>query len=240
MELPVSKIWGPEAVACEPFQNSFIGPSSEGALHSGMYALLLILAILLSFKYIQRSFLPILSTCFQFSKSIKIQEDLSVRLGKIILFTLSLFHFALIGAHFLEDWDIIVRLDVGPFLIPLLFLLFIALFFLKVLLLLLIGWITGHSEAMRFLAFSHREFLILAAVLSLPLSLAGFPELNPVPLTLIIWLIFALSSAFLLFQFHSLRYFIYARFSLFFWFLYLCSLEIIPIALLYRLGIALY
>jgi hypothetical protein len=240
MEQPVSKIWGPDAMACEPFQNGFIHPVSESALHSGIYTLFFILAILTSFKYIHRTFFPILSTCFQFSKSLKIQEDLSVRLGKIILFTLSLFHFALMGALLFEDTDIVIRLDLGPFLVPLLFLLFMALFFLKVFLQLLVGWITGQTEALRFLAFSQREFFTLAAVLSLPLSLASLFELKPLPLSLIIWLFLALALAFLFFQIHSFRYFLYARFSLFFWFLYLCSLEIIPIALLYRLGIALY
>jgi len=126
------------------------------------------------------------------------------------------------------------------FIVPLLFLVLLALFYLKIFFHLLVGWVIGQPESMRFLVFSQRDFLILAAILSLPLSLASLFELSPIPQPLIIWLLFALFSSFLLFLFHSLRYFLYRRFSLFFWFLYLCSFELAPIALLYRLATLLY
>ena len=240
MELPISQIWGQDATAYAPPPQTLSALASEGALHSGIYCLLFILFILIAFNHIRHCVLPVLYGCIQFSKAIKIQEDLSVNLGKTLLFALSLFHFALIAAPFIEEQPFVIRYDLSVFVVPLVFIALLSLFFLKVFFHLLVGWLIGQSEPMKFLVFSQRDFLVSAAILSLPLSLTTLFELTPIPQPLIIWLLFVLTAAFLLFLFHSLRYFIYRRFSLFFWFLYLCAFEIAPIALLYRLAIFLY
>ena len=240
MELSISQIWGQDATACEPLQQALSIFASKGDPYSGIYSLLFITFILLAYKHIHRCIPPILAGCIQFSKAVKTQEDLSINLGRNLLFLLSLLHFALIGAPFTDEHALIIQFGLKPFTVPLLFLALLVLFFINVFFHLLIGWVIGQTEPMKSLVFIQRDFTILAAILSLPLSLASLFELTPIPPALGIWLLFALASALLLFLFHSLRYFLYRHFSLFFWFLYLCSFEIAPLALLYRLSTLLY
>ena len=229
------QLWGSEVIEHPSGTIASIYTIYQGDAYSGLYSLLLIIILLVAFKFIRRSIVVIVRGCFRFTQAWKAQEDVSLETSRVILFIISLLHFSILGFFFLQVYRPDLLPNPGWWIIPLLGLTFYLLCLCKWGLLALIGWLVKQPYALRFLARSPRDFIILAAILSLPLSLLPLFSMISNADYLLGWNLIVLIFCFLLFVLHTLRFFLQLRFSLFFWILYLCSLEIAPLALLYRI-----
>ena len=96
-----------------------------------------------------------------------------------------------------------------------------------------VGWVIKRYDELTFIAQGLRDYLIFAATFTLPLTFITLLSWPSAMNLLFTWCAIVLIIGYLLFLFRTFRYFLYVRFSVFFWILYLCTLEIAPIAFLY-------
>jgi hypothetical protein len=228
-----TQLWGDAVIEHPLGVDAFLYANIGNELFLSVSTLTFIVFLLLIYKYLHRSILPIINCCFRFSQTIKTQDNLSLEQGRLVLFIFSLFHIS-IGTFYLVY---LYRTDLfvlyGWLLIPF-FLLFLILFYcVRWMVFIFIGWVIRRQNELKFIAKGSRDFFILAALLTLPLSLSALFTMSSMVNILIIWCISAFILSYLLFLYRTLHYFIYVRFSVFFWFLYLCSFEIAPLVLLY-------
>lgn len=92
-----------------------------------------------------------------------------------------------------------------------------------------IGWLTSRSAVFRQLEWTGFAFFLLAAVLSLPAALAGWLIPSAPHWLLWCWLLLAAAAAGFFYARRGFSIIFPAGFSVFFWVLYLCSLEVLPI-----------
>jgi len=232
-----TQLWGSEVIEHQSGTVASMYTIDQGGAYSGIYSLVFLIILLVSFKFIRQSIAVMLTCCFRFSRAWKTQEDVSLETGRVILFLVSLLHFSILSFFFLQIYRPDLLESLGWLIIPILGLAFYLFYLCKWSLLVAVGWLVRQPNELRFLAQSPRDFVILAAILSLPLSLFNLFSLVSNTDYLFFWCVIVLIFCFFLFITHTLRLFIYFRFSVFFWILYLCSLEIAPLALLYRIGL---
>lgn len=220
-------IWG-DAVIQHP---SGINASSYYLFHSDIYTtihfLSLFILVLVSYSLIKRSLVPIVRECFVFSQTVKNESNFSLEQGRNILFIYSLLHFSMVAFFFVKkyDWRFI----------PLFFITLILYYGLKYAIFTFIGWVVNHSNELKIIAKSFRDYLFLSALVSFPIYFATlffWPSLFSV---LVMWSVSSILLCYFLFLYRTLQYFLHYRFSVFFFILYLCSFEVAPFALLYSL-----
>ena len=234
-----TQLWGEAVVEHPSGINASQFATIQSDIYSSIYCLLFIVFLLFSFKYIRHSIVPIVRCCFRFSLAIKSNENLSLEQGRLILFIFSLFHFSMVTFFFVQVCQADIYHTFGWLIIPFFFLAFLFIYLIRSGILFFIGWVVQSQNELTFLAKSLRDFTILAAMVTLPLSLFSLFSWSSFINPLITWCASALMLCYLLFLFRTLQYFIFVRFSIFFWILYLCSLEIAPLALLYSVFLTL-
>ena len=227
------QLWGEAVIEYPSGDNAILFTTHQSDIYSSIYSLIFIIFFILSFKYIRRSLIPIIHCCFRFSHTIKTQDNILLEHDRSALFVFSLFHFSMVAFFFLQVYMADFYHTYGSIIVPLLFLAFILFYGVKWALFLFIGWVVRHSGALAFLAKGSRDFIILSAIFTLPFPLFCLFSFSSEMTLLIIWCITIVVISYLLYLFRTLLHFIYARFSVFFWILYLCTLEIAPLALLY-------
>jgi len=232
-----TQLWGTAVVEHASKTPASIHPLDQGDAYSGVYSLLFLLILLGMFAYIKKFVPVIVGCCFRFSRIIYTKEDLSLEVGRSLLFLVSLLHFSVVSFFFIQVYRPDLFETFGWLIIPALMAAFLLFYLFKWSLLLLIGWLIGRPEEFRFLAKSPRDFTILAAIITLPLSLFPLFPVAPSAEYLLMACGGVLVFCAFLFVIRTFRYFLYVRFSIFAWILYLCTLEMAPLALLYRIGL---
>ena len=234
-----TQLWGEAVVEHPSGINASLFATIQSDIYSSVYCLLFIVFLLLFFKYIRHSIALIVRCCFRFSLAIKSDENLSLEQGRLILFIFSLFHFAMVSFFFVKTCRADIYHTYGWLIAPFFFFVFLLIYLLRWAVLSFIGWVVQSPNELTFLTKNLRDFVILAAMATLPLSLSSLFSWSSAINPLITWCVSALILCYLLFLFRTLQYFIYVRFSIFFWILYLCSLEVAPLALLYSVFLTL-
>jgi len=228
-----TQLWGEAVVAHPSGTNASLYVGQQGDLLSGIYILFFITFLLLTYKFIRHSLIPVLRCGFSFSQTIKTENNLSLEQGRFVLFVFSLFHFSIISFFFIQTFSADLYDTYTWLLVPLFYLIYALIYVSRWAVLVFIGWVIRHPNELKFLARASRDFSILAAFFTLPVPLFSLFSCSSVMKPITIWSISALVLCYLLFLFRTLRYFIHVRFSVFFWILYLCGLEIAPLTLLY-------
>jgi len=231
------QLWGSAITEHPPEGAVAIGTIKQGDTYSSVYGLLLIVSLLISFRYARRHIAPIINSCFYFARAWKAKDDISLEISKVILFLISLLHFSFLSSLFAQAYRPDLFEIFNWLLPPMLMAAFFLFYALQWSLLAFIGWLVQKPHELRFLAKSARDFVIFAAILSLPLTLFNLflfvPEGD--------YLLFyggALSLfCFLLSILRTFHLFLHVRISVFLWILYLCTLKIAPLMLLYRIGL---
>ena len=223
------QLWGDAVVEHPSGVNASVYTSIQSDLYLSVYFLSFLVFLLLAYKHISRSIWAIIGCCFRFSQTIKSHDNLSLEQGRMILFMVSLFHFSMVGFFFVHitSW----------WVIPLFFLAFTLYYGFKFAAIAAIGWVIKTQNDLTVIAKGFRDFVVLAALLTFPLFFATLFFWSSSVNLLAIWCISTILLCYLLFLFRVLQYFIHFRFSVFFYILYLCSLEIAPLALLYSVFI---
>jgi len=227
------ELWG-EAVVEHPSRaNASESTMVQTDIYSSFFCLAVIFFLLIAKKHIHRSLVTIIRCCFRFSQTIKVQDNISLGQGRIILFIFSLFYISMLSFYFIQTYRIDLFDAYHWFLVPIFFFVYTLLYVLRWFVFGFVGWVIKRQSEFSFLACGLRDYLILVATFTVPLTfltLLSWPSALKLLMTLCSM---AIIVSYLLFLFRTLRYFIYVRFSVFFWILYLCSLEIAPIAFLY-------
>lgn len=122
---------------------------------------------------------------------------------------------------------VVTGLSTRPYLRTLLTLLVLVLFLKAVCL--AMGWLTSRRPVFRQLEWTGSAFCVLAMVLSLPAALAGWLIPAAPQWLLWGWLALAAAAAGFLYARRGFSIIFPAGFSVFFWVLYLCTLEVLPI-----------
>ena len=229
-----TELWGEAVIEYPSGINASVYRAQQADSCASVYALLFLIILLLSHKQIRRALSTVVLCCFRFLYALKIEENLSLEQGRNTLFGLSLFHFSMVTFHFVKASRAELFGRFEWLSIPLFFLLYLLFYLLRRAVFAFIGWIIRAPNELKFMAKGLRDFVIFAAVATFPLSFVHLFSWSSVVMPMAIWCVSALTVSFLLFVFRTFRYFIYVRFSVFFWILYLCTLEIAPLALLYR------
>jgi hypothetical protein len=229
------QLWGEAVIEHPSGINASAFAANQSDFYSSVFCLLFIVFLLLAYKDIRRSLVPIMRCCFSFSQTIKTQNNLSLEQGRNTLFIFSLFHFSLVAFFFVQLFRADLYYTYGWMIAPLFFLVFSLIYLSRWVVYAFIGWVIRHPKELTFIAQGSRDFVILSAILTLPFPLFSLFSWSTGVAPLTIWCVFALVLCYLLFLFRTLRHFLYVRFSIFFWILYLCSLEIAPLALFYSL-----
>jgi len=202
-------------------------------IYSSFFCLAVIVVLLIARKYIYHSLIPIIRCCFRFSQTIKAEDNISLGQGRIILFIFSLLNISMLSFYYIQTYRTDLFDAYNWFLVLIFFLAYTLLYALRWLVFGFVGWVIKRQSEFSFLARGLRDYLILVAVFTLPftfVTLLSWPSAMKLLITLCST---AIIISYLLFLIRTLRYFIYVRFSVFFWILYLCTLEIAPIAFLY-------
>jgi len=110
--------------------------------------------------------------------------------------------------------------------------LFCAWFVFKVLITRIIGWTIDAPAFMNFLGRTGQDFCILSGFVFIPFlvvfgSLDGFSGK-----TILVTAAVILAAAYIIYALRCIRIFLAADYSLFFWILYLCTLELVPFGVL--------
>jgi len=227
------ELWGEAVIEHASGINASAFASIQSDLYASVYALSFIVFLLLAYKYIHRAIIPLIHCCFSFSQTIRTQDNLSLVQGRIILFIFSLFHFSMVAFFFIQAYKTDLYYKFGWPMIPFFCAILALVYLSKWAAFAFIGWVIRRTGELTSIASGIRDFFILSAILTLPLSFITLYSWTSAIKPLTIWCISILILCYLLFLLRTFRYFIYVRFSIFFWILYLCSLEIVPLALLY-------
>jgi len=232
-----TQLWGSAITEHSPDRTIAMDTIRQGDTHSSVYGLLLIISLLISFRYTRRHIAPIINGSFYFARAWKAKDDVSLEISKVILFLIGLLHLSFLSSLFIQAY----RPDLfGLFnwlLTPTFMVAFFLLYALKWSALSFIGWLVKKPNELRFLAKSARDYVILAAILTLPFTLFNlFLYVQKSDYLLFCGGVLSLFSL-LLFFLRSFHLFLHLRFSVFLWILYLCTLEIAPLMLLYRIGL---
>ncbi|MDR2586391.1 MAG: DUF4271 domain-containing protein [Prevotellaceae bacterium] len=230
-----TQLWGETVIEHPSGVNASVGEIIQVNPHSAFFALMLIVVLLLIHTQIRRSLSSAVECCFRFLNTLKVEDNLSLEQGRVVLFVVSLFHFSVVSYHFSYLFHVELVDYLRWMFVPVLFLFLILLWLLRRALFAALGWVIRSPRELAFLAKGLRDYFILAAILTLPLSFFTLFSWPSAHIPMVIWGILALSGCWLLYLFRTLQYFLYVRFSVFFWFLYLCTLEVAPLALFFRI-----
>jgi len=202
----------------------------------GWIALGLLLLFCMAFRYIMRFFELALPEMIHFHIAQKHFKENSVLIAHIrqLLFMLgavviSFFALAIInrtigGIEGLNPWQLYLLILAA----------FLAFYFLKTLLLYLLGFLSQTMDVMRMIIYYAQIYTIACGLLLLPgVILYSSPHDVFYNVLFIIELIIC-GSFLLLYLFRTLQIFIASNISVFFWILYLCTLEIVPFLIIYK------
>ena len=231
------QLWGNAVIEHPLGVNASIYESIHSDVFASVYCLTFIFFFLLWYKYISRSIVPIIHCCFRFSQTVKAHDNISLEQGRFVLLVFSIFHFAMVAFFFVQTYEIGMFQPLGWLFIPLFYLILILFYGAKYALFAFIGWVIRQQNELTIIAKGFRDFFILASITTFPLyfvTLFSWPSIVPF---LSIWCITALLLSYILFLYRTFQYFLHFRFSVFFYILYLCILEIAPLTLLYSVFI---
>lgn len=194
----------------------------------------LVVAFFIGFRYVRRFFQLILPSLLHFhiaQKSFEENSLLAVQLRRLML----LFSCA---AMSISLYFQIVRLQVdtpvtGLYLYLALLAGFLVLCFLKIIGLRILGFFTDTVRPLRLLAYYWQLYLIVGGFFLLPGIVLFFNDWLILFKYLIIFELSVFVILVLLYFFRSLQIFMAAGISIFFWILYLCTFEIVPLLIIY-------
>ena len=199
----------------------------------------IVLALIVCFCFIliyTRAPLTLLLTgCFRYNISIENEEQGNIRFSRNFLcfFIMAVFSFFIAyHEHLLSPLPLPLRGLPGPLVFLSLTGVFCVFFLFKVILLRIIGWTIDSPAFINFLGRTGQDFCILSGLIFIPFlilfSWIGGPSGYGAPIAAAV----IASAGYLIYALRCIRLFLSAGFSLFFWILYLCTLELVPFGVL--------
>ncbi|MFA5443384.1 MAG: DUF4271 domain-containing protein [Bacteroidales bacterium] len=199
----------------------------------------IVLGLVVSFCFIliyTRAPLALLLTgCFRYNISAENEEQENIRFSRNILcfFIMAVFSF-FISFHdqLLIPLPFPLQGLSGPLLFGIVMGIFCIWFLFKVLIIRIIGWTIDAPAFMNFLGRTGQDFCILTGFVFIPF-LVLFSSYNGLSgKAVIITAAVIIAAGYLIYALRCIRIFLAAGYSLFFWILYLCTLELVPFGVL--------
>lgn len=232
-DISADSLWSSttKSLAPYPMGSSSKVQNSPNLLLSGIILTFLIILIIFSRELI--SALPaVFKSIFSLKNHYKLEERLSLSNMRNIVFVISLIYFPVIITIMADNF---ISSEFGiypPFFLILFFLSLIAIGVAKKLIFKLLSWLNRDKYTFASLEKTGFNHVIVAAIVTFPSLMAKLfnPELTEE--TLIYAMAFSILPIYILYIFRSYQIIIGNRFSPFFYILYLCGAEILPIVLL--------
>ena len=232
-DISADSLWSSttRTIAPFPMRSKSSGYETPTLLLSGIILSFFILLIIFSRELV--SSLPaVFKSLFSLKNHYKLEEKLSLSNMRNIVFVISLIYFPVIITIMADDY---ISSEFGiypPLFLILFFLSLIALGIAKKLIFKLLSWLNRDKYTFAVLEKIGFNHIIVAAIVTFPSLLAKLfnPEITEE--TLIYAMAFSVLPVYIIYIFRSYQIIIGHRFSHFFYILYLCGAEILPIVLL--------
>jgi len=177
----------------------------------------------------------LLTGCFRYNISTENEEQGNIRFSRNILcfFIMAVFSFFIsFHDHLLTPLPVPLQGLSSPLVFGIVMILFCAWFVFKVLITRVIGWTIDAPAFMNFLGRTGQDFCILTGLVFIPF-LVVFGSLNGLSgKAVIIAAAVIISAGYIIYALRCIRIFLAAGYSVFFWILYLCTLELVPFGVL--------
>ena len=234
---PIDSLWGVESLVIPVGDISGTKDSySNNYLSSAMIVATLIL-LTLSFRAIYTIVPMLFKALFRFSYHFKIEDKLSLANHRNILFLTSAVCLPILTTLFCQE----LLLDHFRFPVYLIlaytFVMIISYWIFKAATLKLFSWITGEKKSFAMVGKIGYNHLIVLFFSTIPLfSLSTIPNFIPAQTTVNSLIILAL-IIYTLYLIRGFQIIISARFSPFFYILYLCAAELLPLLFIIKLTV---
>ena len=187
------------------------------------------------FIYTRAPLALLLTGCFRYNISTENEEQGNIRFSRNIL---CFFVMAVISFFISFHNQLLLPLPLplqglsGPLIFIAIMGIFCIWFLFKVLIIKIIGWTIDAPAFMNFLGRTGQDFCILTGFVFIPF-LVLFGSFNGLTgKAVIITAAVIISIGYIIYALRCIRIFLAAGYSLFFWILYLCTLELVPLGVL--------
>ena len=230
--LPVDSLWGKDTfyITGSNYTTPRREKSENDSIMSGLFLAFFIVLIIFS-KEIINVYPSIIKSFFKLKNHEKIEERLAISNQRNIVVGIFFYYYPLMLSLTLRE-QIVTKYNITP---PLFFLILlgtvICLWLVRKGALALLSWLLNENYAFNFIEKISYNYFIISVFFTFPISLASFfwPELdNKLFINLLIYCVLFVYFIYLVKTWQVIRS---RQFSLFFYILYLCTLEFLPIAL---------
>ena len=195
----------------------------------------LIICFCLIMGYSRTPLILLISGCFRYNISIVNEEQGAIRYSRNFLCFFIMAFFALLVTRQTSLLSPLPALLLGmsePLVFVTCFAVLTGYFLIKTVLLKIIGWTIDAPSFMYFLGKTGQDYFILTGLTVIGLYAVINLFNNKVHDLILSTVVIIAAIGYLLYTIRCIRIFISARYSLFFWILYLCTLELVPFAIL--------
>lgn len=208
--------------------------SQNDIIISGLFLAFFVLLIISS-KEILNVYPAVIKSFFKLKNHIKLEERLAISNQRDIVAGVVLLYYPILitltfGDLIHKRYNITPELYLGIVLIAL-----ICLWLVRKGLFNLLSWLMREKNAFRFIEKISYNYLISSVIVTFPAAMIGFfwPEISEG--TIVNILLYCVLFVYFIYLTKTWQIIISRRFSLFFYILYLCTLEFLPIALIVNL-----
>ncbi len=195
----------------------------------------LIICFCLIMGYSRTPLILLISGCFRYNISIENEEQGVIRYSRNFLCFFIMAFFALFVTRQTSLLSPLPAPLLGmsePLVFVTCFAVLTGYFLIKTVLLKIIGWTIDAPSFMYFLGKTGQDYFILTGLTVIGLYAVINLFNNKVHDLILSTVVIIAAIGYLLYTIRCIRIFISARYSLFFWILYLCTLELVPFAIL--------
>lgn len=187
--------------------------------------------------YVRAPLILLLTGCFRYNISIENEEQGNLPISRFFLF----FFFLALVSFFIAFHDkllsplpLFLRGMSKPMVFLCLLAIFLALFLARTILLKIIGWTIDSPGFTNILTRTAQDFCVLTGFVFIPFILLFSTLGNFSGNALIIAAGVVATAGYVIYVYRCVRIFLSAGYSLIFWILYLCTLELVPLGVIFQ------
>ncbi|MCK9628237.1 MAG: DUF4271 domain-containing protein [Bacteroidales bacterium] len=235
--MPVSSLWSASTeyytidMPSGPPRNEF---AKNDIIISGIFLAFFVLLIISS-KEILNVYPAVIKSFFKLKNHIKLEERLAISNQRDIVAGVVLLYYPILITLTFDDL-IIKKYNIIPELyLVIIFVALTCLWLVRKGLFNLLSWLMREKNAFRFIEKISYNYLISSVIITFPAAMTGFFWPGISDDTIVKTLLYCSLFVYFIYLTKTWQIIISRRFSLFFYILYLCTLEFLPIALIVNL-----
>lgn len=230
---PADSLWGSHTLAVPDRrgESTFTAEANEN-IFSSSFILLFFILIAIFFRDIQATTYFLIQNIFKFKSQIALEEKLSSVTQRNRTFLISIVFLALFFTLTFGDY-FTKKTGLREYYVPLILIAVVLTYWIfKSVVLRFTGWLTNDKQTFSLVAKIGYNHLIMASFLTLPVVIIPFFTTTEYEPFLFKYLLYSYLAVYLIYLARVYQTIIHSHFSHVFYILYLCSVEILPMALL--------